>query len=787
MTSPATEPASTPVTAGTPVPSARPLFYKIPPADLPRFGDDRWDLRAAARDQHYAHAICRAQYPEPFREDAKLYALTLLTAVDDAPALRRARSQVPSVKTIISDLNCLSVFLRWLASRHITRFCDATAADLDGYLHHVQDLPAISSTRRRVLLIAVQRLHAYRELLPARCQLPGACLWQGASAAELASDPGPRTGENRAPRIHPDVMEPLLSAALLTAGTIAADLLPAGRRLFELRALAGQLGSGRERRSGHLSYQAATEYLHDLLAELASRGLPLPGQRDEHGQLVTDTRGLAIAARFFPRFLTTSRAQQLLAGSGLPLQQDMLRVTRFPPAAGHPWRTAHADTKTLLSLLRHVITACYVTTAYLSGARTGEVLNLRRGCITRDDAPGLVFMSGSQLKAGESRRERSPATIPWVVTGQTAQAVGVLEELFSSDLLFPGGWFFTGSWFTEPDRPATRRSFRISTDIASFITWFNTTVATVTGHPAIPADDHGTITAPRPRRTLAWHIVRRPGGRRLPVRARTAAPEPEDGLDETLLAAARRAAAEHQAACGQPITRDALRARLGHGPGLASRGPRVNPRHPGPARRPGMYLALTRRVPPVDLTRPMPARPGTGPLRWGKEESFQSEVHGVHECGVVLVNDCHFAVFSRDDLGACGAGHGTRGVGRDTRLGRAVGAPGVDVVAESFGEAGAVRAVSDGAEAGAAFWCFEALGGEVGDGVALRQGHGARSDDRGAQPAGDGGRLGGDPADGRVRGGGAQPDGVQGFRRSHRHVGVGARFRLVKDAGQLAG
>lgn len=512
MTSPATEPASTPVTAGTPVLSARPLFYKIPPADLPRFGDDRWDLWAAVRDQHYAHAICWAQYPEPFREDAKLYALTLLTAVDDAPALRRARSQVPSVKTIISDLNCLSVFLRWLASRHITRFCDATAADLDGYLHHVQDLLAISSTRRRMLLIAVQRLHAYRELLPARCQLPGACLWQGASAAELASDPGPRTGENRTPRIHPDVMEPLLSAALLTAGTIAADLLPAGRRLFELRALAGQLGSGRERRSGHLSYQAATEYLHDLLAELASRGLPLPGQRDEHGQLVTDTRGLAIAARFFPRFLTTSRAQQLLAGSGLPLQQDMLRVTRFSPAAGHPWRTAHADTKTLLSLLRHVITACFVTTAYLSGARTGEVLNLRRGCITRDDALGLVFMSGSQLKAGESRRERSPATIPWVVTGQTAQAVGVLEELFSSDLLFPGGWFFTGSWFTEPDRPATRRSFRISTDIASFITWFNTTVATVTGHPAIPADDHGTITAPRLRRTLAWHIVRRPGG-----------------------------------------------------------------------------------------------------------------------------------------------------------------------------------------------------------------------------------------------------------------------------------
>src|SRR5258708_4581577 len=76
-----------------------------------------------------------------------------------------------------------------------------------------------------------------------------------------------------------------------------------------------------------------------------------------------------------------------------------------------------------------------------------------------------------------------------------------------------------------------------------------------------------------------------------------------------------------------------------------------------------------------------------------------------------LVSDCHFAVFSRDDLHACGLGCGIR-VDRYTRLGRAVGAPGADVAAGPFGEAGAVRAVSDGAEAGAAFWCFEVLGGE---------------------------------------------------------------------------
>jgi hypothetical protein len=50
-------------------------------------------------------------------------------------------------------------------------------------------------------------------------------------------------------------------------------------------------------------------------------------------------------------------------------------------------------------------------------------------------------------------------------------------------------------------------------------------------------------------------------GRPSPVR--DAGDEARDGEDAVLLALARRAAAEHQDAHGQPITRDALRARLG--------------------------------------------------------------------------------------------------------------------------------------------------------------------------------------------------------------------------------
>jgi len=48
-----------------------------------------------------------------------------------------------------------------------------------------------------------------------------------------------------------------------------------------------------------------------------------------------------------------------------------------------------------------------------------------------------------------------------------------------------------------------------------------------------------------------------------PSQLQTAGGEVQDGGDEALLMAARRAAAEHQDRHGQPITRDALRARLG--------------------------------------------------------------------------------------------------------------------------------------------------------------------------------------------------------------------------------
>lgn len=176
---------------------------------------------------------------------------------------------------------------------------------------------------------------------------------------------------------------------------------------------------------------------------------------------------------------------------------------------GRQWRHEPVGAFELIRLLRQVSAACFLVTAYLSGVRTGEALNLRRGHHARHHTWPDV-QSGQQMKTAPDRRERSTKTIPWVVTTQVARAE-VLEQIAVGRMLFPAGKICSQSWFAVASS-RSRTPGRINEDIRKFIDWFNVTIAPATSHPVIPPDEHGRIIAPRLRRTLAWHIVRRPGG-----------------------------------------------------------------------------------------------------------------------------------------------------------------------------------------------------------------------------------------------------------------------------------
>jgi len=518
MTSPSLAPdcvvAGLLVMPHTPVLQRRTLHPDADLARSPVFSDARWDLHAALADRHTARQTLNwTRYPAELRHACKLYAFALVNVIEDPPRLLNARGAVPAVKTLVADLGYLHAFTAWLADRGTRRFADVTTADLDSYYRHVTDAMATSTSWRRKALVAVQRLHAYRQVLPEDCRLPAPRPWGGASAAELAGNQAVRRGENRASRIHPDVMQPLLSAALLVTDVIAADLIPTARRLTAMRRLAHQVAPSARRHQpqGAERRHVLQQHLEHLLPALAAHGHALPGLRDAD-QTILDLDGLTIGGWLDHTYLRKVPAlKQTLNTCGLPIKADLLRVTRYSQIGARPWRDRPIGASELIEVLRHVSTACFLTIAYLSGVRTGEALNLRRGCITRDAKLGLTFMSGQQMKAGEGGRERSPATVPWVVTEHAARAVSVLEDLAIGSMLFPRGRFCTEEWFI--DGPSLSRTPGcVSGDIAAFIAWFNTDIAPVTGHPVIGDDPDGKIIGPRLRRTLAWHIVRRPGG-----------------------------------------------------------------------------------------------------------------------------------------------------------------------------------------------------------------------------------------------------------------------------------
>ncbi|MGQ9411193.1 MULTISPECIES: integrase [Mycolicibacterium] len=479
-----------------------------------RFGDPVWDLSAAIEDRHSAgQAVHWHRFPTPYRHACKLYLFALLNIVDDAPRLDSARSLCPHVKTILGELVPLRRFTMWLVEMRLTSFGQVSAEHLDGYLRHVTETGGVSAGSKRCALQAIKRLHLYRDTVPAHCRLPAGPLWGGASARGLANYESSWGKPNTTPRIHPDVMEPLLSAALMVTNTVAADLLPAARNLLAMRHLAHQIAPDiRRARTRTVSvFETTKAQLECLLAALGRDDAALPGIRTSDTTSV-DLMGLAVGGWLHHTELKRMKETPvMLAKCGLPIDVDMLRANIFSTIGTHPWRDEPVDASELVQLLRHVTTACFLVIAYLSGVRTGEALNLRRGCITRGSKLELTFMSGHQLKADDRRRDRSPATIPWVVTDETAHAVSVLEQITVSDLLFPGFELCSQDQFLF-GCTRTRTPGSINADITRFIEWFNRDVCPAVSHPLIGADPQGTIQVPRLRRTLAWHIVRRPGG-----------------------------------------------------------------------------------------------------------------------------------------------------------------------------------------------------------------------------------------------------------------------------------
>jgi integrase len=253
--------------------------------------------------------------------------------------------------------------------------------------------------------------------------------------------------------------------------------------------------------------------LEELLAGYERGDRPLPGYGGKPN------------ATFLARKLgchpSTVRRSPLLAATAARTGVDVGTYLDTRPAFlldGRPWleRIAYSTRgpDSIGTLARMLQTACYILIAYLTGMRDSEIKHLSRGCATTErDSTGTAYrwkITGLAFK-GETTTRGVPAT--WVAGHPAARAVTVLERLQP-----PGQpLLFARLPYREGTRPrssaAVLTTAATQNALADFAAWVNQYCTSTGRTDTIPGvGTGGQLTTRQFRRTLAWHIARRPGG-----------------------------------------------------------------------------------------------------------------------------------------------------------------------------------------------------------------------------------------------------------------------------------
>jgi integrase len=508
-------------TASTPVLVHREVLPDVDPATLSVFSDDVWDLSPGVFEAHTtAISLNFTTRPAPLREAAKHYFWQLINHRPPTP-LRWANTARLSLMSIKCAFHSVMTFLTWLDVHHISSFDQVTPAHLDRFLNDILGSER-SGTLKEDDLCEVRRLWSYRALLPESIRLPAQPLWDGEDTRDLLGIQRKRR-ENTTPRIHPDTMQALLMWSLRFVEDFAEDIIAAFteyQRLM-LRATGSRHRPSRQVRDTPTRPGWVTAQMDQWLAEQRTHGRSLPGRELPDGSREVDWTHLARVFDCGTASLTPGRRpHHLVLNSSLPIARAAYLDTPITGRLhGHPWleSISYVDAPRLARLLA---AAAAVVIGYLSGMRPGELLNLERGCADYDPITRLWFVHGQHWKgviddAGEKLPEGRRRPDPWTVVQPVARAVDVLQRLHPHQLLFPAqlrahGKISGGVRRTE--RVKGQTPGRAAAAIDDLISWVNDRCQHQDHDEHIPADPNGTITLSRLRRSLAWHIVRRPRG-----------------------------------------------------------------------------------------------------------------------------------------------------------------------------------------------------------------------------------------------------------------------------------
>ncbi|MEV8183407.1 hypothetical protein [Specibacter sp. NPDC078692] len=489
------------------------------PSSLSRFGDNVWDLSPGIFENHVQRYIINfAQVPDAWLRSVKSYFWILINEdaakpILDAPSAPR-RLGLSSIAHMLSPLRWL---IHWFHAHGYDTLQAATPKVLDRLLADLSE-SGLSLPRRRQIIVETRRVWVHRNVTSPQLRMPEAAPWQEERPGDLLSHRFKNTG-NLTPRISDETLIPLMAWAFRVIDELAPDITAAYHDYLKLISDDYRHTSNGDRKpqppgTRRLRLQATLDRLRHL-------GVGLPGNPDPSGAPRINWTHLG---RLTGSFGNTHAKydREIVHNSGLPVDPQSYVTTKCTALLdGQLWCGPYIAWDDVIPLTVHLQTACFIVIAYLSGMRPGEALNLERGCHRINHNTKLHELHGTTWKNARTPEdakdpEGQPRRNPWIVHPLAGKSVEVLEQVHTSELLFPKTLRPKPLRGTKPRADVRAGSgqttAKMTTDIESFIGWVNDYCVRHQRNDRIPEDADGRVTANRFRRTLAWHIVRRPRG-----------------------------------------------------------------------------------------------------------------------------------------------------------------------------------------------------------------------------------------------------------------------------------
>lgn len=448
--------------------------------------------------------------PEALRGQVKLTTWTMIngelrpTQLKDRGVRSTPRSSAGEMRLTCQEWMRLA---RWLHQRGVS---DLRACTEDCWRAYAAErlTDGIRRDYAEKILGRLTDLWAFDQLSPAPCGI-AVPPWH----REGADDYLPRAGdtsaaENLTEPLDPLVIGPLLAWALRLVDDLADDILAAWA---EKRRLCAALDTA------SADGQAA---LHTRLLALLEGGGALPSYRRK-GRLCLGRHYIAAATGAsldqVNRFATRHQLAELPGDREGPCPLGT-------PATGRindrPWRE-HIDFYEVSGLMRHLATAAMIVCLYLTGMRPQEVQSLRAGCCPDPEpdpggTPGRHLIRSRHFKnitdhEGRHVSAGAQRAVPWVAIAPVVRAIRVLERMVpDGELLFNAACH---DYSNNRGLGGALKARSLTNRVKDFVAWANRE-AHEHGLPGqiIPDDPHGPISLTRFRRSLAWHIARRPRG-----------------------------------------------------------------------------------------------------------------------------------------------------------------------------------------------------------------------------------------------------------------------------------